>query len=73
MLKSPGYRSAMRRIAPWIAGALLLIGRADARPASIEEGRPFPEVALPTLDGAGQRSITSFRGKKIVLHVFASW
>jgi hypothetical protein len=63
----------MRRIAPWIAGALMLIGRADAQPGFVEAGSPFPKITLPTLDGAGEHSIASFRGTKVVLHVFASW
>ncbi len=35
-------------------------------------GEPFPDLALPTLEGSVQ-SISDFRGQKLILHVFASW
>ena len=35
-------------------------------------GEPFPDLALPTLGGS-TRSISDFRGQKVILHVFASW
>ncbi len=35
-------------------------------------GEPFPDLALPTLEGS-VRSISDFRGQKVILHVFASW
>lgn len=34
---------------------------------------PFPEIVLPDLNTGEPRSITEFRGKKVLLHVFASW
>ena len=36
-------------------------------------GEPFPTIALPALEDGRPRSIADFRGKKVVLHVFASW
>ncbi len=35
-------------------------------------GEPFPDLALPTLEGSA-KSISDFRGQKVILHVFASW
>ncbi len=35
-------------------------------------GEPFPDLALPTLEGS-TKSISDFRGQKVILHVFASW
>lgn len=40
--------------------------------ARLTAGEPFPDVLLPTLDGA-PLSIREFRGEKVILHVFASW
>ena len=40
--------------------------------APIVVGEPFPDLALPTLDGE-IRSIKDYRGTKVVFHVFASW
>jgi hypothetical protein len=42
-------------------------------PSGFEVGQPFPTLAFPALDDATPRSITDFRGKKVILHVFASW
>ncbi len=39
----------------------------------IEVGQLFPTFAFPALEDGRPRSITEFRGKKVVLHVFASW
>ena len=36
-------------------------------------GQQFPEVALPSLKDGQPMSITEFRGKELILHVFASW
>ncbi|MGI9012780.1 MAG: TlpA family protein disulfide reductase [Phycisphaerales bacterium] len=33
---------------------------------------PFPVITLPALDGS-MMSVADFRGKRILLHVFASW
>ena len=35
-------------------------------------GEPFPDLALPTLEGS-TKSISDFRGQRVILHVFASW
>ena len=55
------------------AAALLgLIAAASSAAVEIRVGEPFPQIAMPTLDGE-LRSIADFRGRKVVLHVFASW
>ena len=38
----------------------------------IEVGKPFPALTFALADG-GQWSIAEARGKRVVLHVFASW
>ena len=40
---------------------------------TIEVGRPFPNLTLPALEDGSPASIANFRGKKTLLHVFASW
>lgn len=47
-------------------------GRALQKAGAFEVGQPFPNIALPDLDGS-RRSIADFRGHKLILHVFASW
>lgn len=39
----------------------------------IEVGSPFPNLVLPLLEDGRPSSIVQFRGKKTLLHVFASW
>jgi len=36
-------------------------------------GAPAPEFSLPRLEGKGDVSLASFRGKTVVLNFFASW
>lgn len=38
-----------------------------------EVGTPFPTVSLPSLEDGRPASIADYRGKKVILHVFASW
>ncbi|MFN2615916.1 MAG: TlpA family protein disulfide reductase [Thermoleophilaceae bacterium] len=45
------------------------IDRAVAR----GERRPAPALTLPRLDGRGHGSLAGFRGKVVVLNVWASW
>ena len=54
--------------------ASLSIGiTALAAPPALEVGQPFPEITLPSAQDGTPMSIASFRGKKVILHVFASW
>ena len=61
-------------------------GAADPEPASrpapargglpalgIAEGEPFPDIVLPSAEDGRPMSLADYRGKKVVLHVFASW
>ncbi len=36
-------------------------------------GEPFPNISLPRLDGAASDSITDYRGKLVVLNLWATW
>jgi hypothetical protein len=40
---------------------------------SFEVGSPFPTLSLPSLDDGRPASVADFRGRKLILHVFASW
>ena len=47
-------------------------------PMKLEVGQPFPNIvlpnlALPNLENGRAGSISQFRGRKLLLHVFASW
>ncbi len=47
-------------------------GYAQQDEGGLQIGHPFPNIALPDLDG-NRRSVADFRGHKLILHVFASW
>jgi AhpC/TSA family len=36
------------------------------------EGEPVPDITGPTLDGTSV-SLSDYRGKKVILHVWSSW
>jgi hypothetical protein len=42
-------------------------------PMKLEIGQPFPNIVLPNLADGRPGSISQFRGRKLLLHVFASW
>ena len=42
-------------------------------PMRLEVGQPFPDIVLPNLADGRAGSIAQFRGRKLLLHVFASW
>lgn len=69
----------MPRTLPTAAGFLLgtiLLTEAPAQPgrpaAPFVVGEPFPSLVLPDVEGR-PRSIAEFRGRKLILHIFASW
>lgn len=54
--------------------ALTGSGQSAGRPATpLEVGRAFPAITLPDIADGRPRAIADFRGRKIILHVFASW
>ncbi len=56
------------------SAAILLAATASAKGQSmIEAGQPFPELVLPVMEDGSPASIAMYRGKKVVLHIFASW
>ena len=63
----------MHRLLAALFSSLLLATSISAAEYGLEKGKLFPDFTLPTLAGGEHRSIGSFRGKRVVLHVFASW
>jgi hypothetical protein len=47
--------------------------RAPAAPYAPEVGRRHPDFTLPTIGDRTPVSLSSFRGKKVLLIQFASW
>ncbi len=52
-----------------VAALLLLAPAASA----LEPGQPAPAFSAPSLDGQGQRSLASYRGKVVYVDFWASW
>ncbi len=71
-------RPSPERFAPLVLSILVPLLWALGSPARGDAtweprvGEPFPDLALPTLEGS-TKSISDFRGQKVILHVFASW
>ena len=42
-------------------------------PYGFHVGEPFPTLAFPALEGGEPASVSDFRGRRLILHVFASW
>ncbi|MCH7871931.1 MAG: hypothetical protein IID33_09555 [Planctomycetes bacterium] len=67
----------MRRRVMIAAG---MVGLAMAQPAlaqrglgEIKIGQPFPDLTFRSMEDGSPMSIADFRGKKVVLQIFASW
>ncbi len=59
-----------------ISGGMLLALSglaAQAEPPKLEVGEPFPDLTLSSMEDGSSISIADFRGRKLILHVFASW
>jgi hypothetical protein len=57
--------------------AIALLGApplsANATEVPVRVGEPFPSLVLPSLADGSPLSIEQFRGRKVLLHQFASW
>ena len=53
--------------------ASLLVWKLTHQTPPPKVGGPAPAFSLPRLDGNGEMSLASFRGKTVVLNFFASW
>ena len=57
-----------------IALALLLVASIGAAaPSGFQVGQSFPHLTLPTLEDGQPLSVADYRGKKVILHIWASW
>jgi hypothetical protein len=58
-----------------IMQARIAEGTSAPRSYSVEfhEGQNFPTMVFPSLRDGRPGSVADFRGKKLILHIFASW
>ena len=71
MMKSP--RQLLTSIALGSVAMFSTPLSASAQGEGLQVGDRFPEIVLPSLQDGAPLSIASFRGRKLVLHVWASW
>ncbi len=60
----------------WQIALVAALGSATitaAEPPRFEVGSRFPQIVLPALADGRPMSLADFRGRKVILHVFASW
>ena len=65
-------------LAAGLAGVMSFGGAERTAPqssnsAEFHEGQMFPAMIFPYLDRGRPGSVADFRGKKLILHIFASW
>ena len=58
-------------LAAALGGAPPLSLKAEELPVRV--GQPFPALVLPSLADESPLSIEQFRGRRVLLHQFASW
>jgi hypothetical protein len=59
-----------------VAGLLLSVaapGTAQRPDSPFSVGEMFPDIPLPSLADGSPTRLSDFRGRKVMLHVFASW
>jgi peroxiredoxin len=64
-----------RLIGVTLLSALLLLGCSDQEPLTdnLEIGKPMPEIKLQRLDGGEPDALSDYRGKLVVLNLWATW
>jgi thiol-disulfide isomerase/thioredoxin len=72
----PVIKVLARSAAAGVCGLLLLatpaIAAAPAAPALVALGQPLPDVVMTGLNGP-RRSLSSYRGRPLIINVWASW
>ena len=73
-------RATVTGVMPWsvpvlLGVSVLLMPPTAAQPPShpFTVGQPFPDLALPALADGQPGSLARFRGRKVLLQVFAAW
>lgn len=67
------FTTSLIFLAMSIAPASVYAQELDAPANPLAIGEPFPVLSFPDIDDGRPRSITEFRGQKLILHIFASW
>jgi hypothetical protein len=67
--------SLKTRVLFFFGGLLFLLQIVGALPMTspIKVGQPFPSLTLPRIENGQPGSLSQFRGRKVILQIFASW
>jgi hypothetical protein len=68
----PSHFHSSTLLAAIICGTLVSFMTATSA-GELKSGQPFPDLVLPTLKNGEPASLSEFHGKKLILHIFASW
>ena len=68
-----GTRSFLAILAVLAVIGLLAFGLLNKGATKIVIGEPVPDKTLPTLPGPGKESIADYRGKWVLVNLWASW
>ncbi len=68
-------RFRMQTLSKWIASIVLITGMASQHAQAFQPtvGKPLAGFTLPRIDNGDPVSLSDYRGKKLLLIVFASW
>jgi cytochrome c biogenesis protein CcmG/thiol:disulfide interchange protein DsbE len=67
------FRSVIAVVAVLAVLGLLVVGLASKGSSGIGPGDPVPKAPLPQLEGAGSRSLADYRGRWVLVNIWASW
>ncbi len=67
------FRSVIAVLAVLAVLGLLVVGLASKGSSGIGPGDPAPTAPLPKLEGAGSQSLADYRGRWVLVNIWASW
>lgn len=67
------FRSVIAVLAVLAVLGLLVFGLASKGSSGVGPGDPAPKAALPRLEGSGSQSLAAYRGRWVLVNIWASW
>lgn len=67
------FRSVLAVLAVLAVLGLLVVGLASKGSSGVGPGDPAPKAALPRLEGSGSQSLAAYRGRWVLVNIWASW
>jgi cytochrome c biogenesis protein CcmG/thiol:disulfide interchange protein DsbE len=67
------FRSVIAVLAVLAVLGLLVVGLASKGSSGVGPGDPVPKAPLPRLEGSGSQSLADYRGRWVLVNIWASW